>query len=78
MVQMTIQDQQYLINRVKKFLEKYGVSKKWLASKVGIAEQRFSYFCNSRFAIPRSQYDRLMDFLDEYDKRLVGFAALDN
>lgn len=78
MAQMTIQEQEYLINRVNKFLKKYGVSKKWLASKVGIAEQRFSYFCNSRFVIPNNQYDRLLKFMDEYEKRLIGFEALEN
>lgn len=73
----TIQDQQYLINRTNKFMEKYGCSKKWLACKTGITIQKFSYFCNSRFAIPENQYERLAAFMDEYDRRMVGFVALE-
>lgn len=78
MAQMTIQDQEYLINRTNKFIEKYGISKKWLATKVCIPVQKLSYFLNSRFAIPQKQYDRLTAFLDEYERRMVGFAALEN
>lgn len=78
MMQMTIQDQEYLINRTNKFIEKYGISKKWLASKVSIPVQKLSYFINSRFAISQKQFDRLTAFLDEYDRRMVGFTALDN
>lgn len=78
MAQMTIQDQEYLINRTNRFIEKYGISKKWLASKVNIPVQKLSYFLNSRFAIPQKQHDRLTAFLDEYERRMVGFAALEN
>ena len=46
MMQMTIQDQEYLINRTNKFFEKYGISKKWLAAKVGIPVQKLSYLGN--------------------------------
>ena len=77
MAKTTIQDQQYLITRTNRFMEKYGCSKKWLASKVGIAVRNLSYFCNSRFAIPEKQYNRLVEFMDEYDRRMVGFVALE-
>lgn len=77
MAKTTIQDQQYLINRTNRFMEKYGCSKKWLASKVGIAVRNLSYFCNSRFAIPEKQYNCLVEFMDEYDRRMVGFVALE-
>lgn len=77
MAKTTIQDQQYLINRTNRFMEKYGCSKKWLASKVGIAVRNLSYFCNSRFAISEKQYNRLVEFMDEYDRRMVGFVALE-
>lgn len=77
MAKTTIQDQQYLINRTNRFMEKYGCSKKWLSSKVGIAVRNLSYFCNSRFAIPENQYDRLAAFMDEYDRRMVGLVALE-
>lgn len=78
MTQMTIQQQEPLIKRTNDFIKKYGVSKKWLAEKTGITAQKFSYFCNSRFALSASQHDRLVAFLDEYQRRMVGFNAVEN
>lgn len=78
MRQMTIQQQEPLIKRTNDFIKKYGVSKKWLAEKAGITVQKFSYFCNSRFALSANQYDHLVAFLDEYQRRMVGFDAVEN
>ncbi|RKJ41111.1 hypothetical protein D7X94_04705 [Acutalibacter sp. 1XD8-33] len=78
MAQITIQQQEELMQQTKKFVAKYGISKKWLASKVGISIRGFSLFINARFAITQHQYDKLRDFIDEYDRRMVGFVALDN
>ena len=41
MAQITIQQQEELMQRTKKFVAKYGISKKWLASKVGISVRDF-------------------------------------
>ena len=55
MAQITIQQQEELMQRTKKFVAKYGISKKWLASKVGISVRDFSLFINARFAITQYQ-----------------------
>ena len=62
MAQMTILDQQSTINRTNKFIEKYGVAKKWMAVKVQIPLQKFSYFCNGRFALSEPEFNRLTAF----------------
>ena len=77
MAQMTILDQQSTINRTNKFIERYGIAKKWMAVKVQIPLQKFSYFCNGRFALSEPEFNRLTDFLNEYDRRMVGFMALE-
>lgn len=76
MAQITIKQQEELMERTKEFVEKYGISKKWLAAKVGISVRDFSYFINSRFAIPQCQYDRLLSFVDEWEKCMSTFSQL--
>lgn len=76
MIQMSIQEQEPLIRRTNKFIEKYGIKKKWLAGKVRIDEQKFSYFCNFRFALSFNQYNNLVDFLNKYEK-YMGFVELE-
>lgn len=76
MIQMSIQEQEPLIKRTNEFIEKYGIKKKWLAGKVKIDEQKFSYFCNSRFALSFKQYNNLVDFLNKYEK-YMGFVELE-
>lgn len=75
---MTIQQQTNLIERTNSFIEKFGVSRKWLASKVSIREKDFSGFINQRIAISKNQSERLELFLDEYERRMVGFDAVEN
>lgn len=75
MIQMSIQEQEPLVKRTNEFIEKYGIKKKWLAGKVKIDEQKFSYFCNSRFALSFNQYNNLVDFLNKYEK-YMGFVEL--
>ncbi len=73
---MTIQEQSYLIDRTNSFIEKYGVSRKWLASKVRIREKDFSGFINQRLAISKNQKERLTAFLDEYEECMSTFSQL--
>lgn len=75
---MTIQQQTNLIERTNSFIEKFGVSRKWLASKVNIREKDFSGFINQRIAISKNQSERLEMFLNEYERRMVGFDAVEN
>ena len=73
---MTIQEQSYLIDRTNSFIEKYGVSRKWLALKVRIREKDFSGFINQRLAISKNQKERLTAFLDEYEECMSTFSQL--
>lgn len=73
----TIEQQQPIINRASRFIAKYGLSKTWLAERTQIKRQRFSLFLNARFALSGGQLERLIDFMDEYDRRMVGFMALE-
>ena len=72
MAQITIQQQEELMQRTKKF----GISKKWLASKVGISVRDFSLFINARFAITQHQYDKLLGFIDEWEQCMSTFSQL--
>ena len=74
----TIEEQKYLVDRTNAFLKKYGVYKKWLAEKVNISYSKFSYFIGNRYVIPDAQYDRLNAFLDEYERRMIGFQEIGN
>lgn len=76
MAQITIQQQEKLMQRTKEFVAKYGISKKWLASKVGISVRDFSMFINSRFAITQHQYDKLLGFVDEWEQCMSTFSQL--
>jgi len=76
MAQITIQQQEELMQRTKKFVAKYGISKKWLASKVGISVRDFSLFINARFAITQHQYDKLLGFVDEWERCMATFRQL--
>lgn len=76
MAQITIQQQEELMQRTKKFVAKYGISKKWLASKVGISVRDFSLFINVRFAITQHQYDKLLGFIDEWEQCMSTFSQL--
>lgn len=73
---MTIQEQTCLIDRTNSFIKKYGVSRKWLASKVQIREKDFSGFINQRHAISKNQKERLTKFLDEYEQCMATFSQL--
>lgn len=62
------------INHVQEFIKKYGVTKKWLASKAKIPYKDFSIFINGRLILPTSQYERLFDFINGFEKRMNNFV----
>lgn len=75
---MTILEQTELIAKTEKFIDRYGVSQKWLASKTNIPEKKFSEFINMKLALSKNQCERLVTFLVEWDRRMDGFDALEN
>lgn len=70
--------QEPILKRTKRFIEKYGVKNIWLAEHVKIPAKTFSTFYNGRYALSAPQLERLIAFLDEYERRMVGFLALEN
>lgn len=60
------------INHINEFIAKYGIAKKWLAEKVKIPYKEFSMFINGRLILPTSKYERLFDFIDDYEIRMNG------
>lgn len=71
-------EQQPMMQRTAKFIERYGLKTSWLAEKTRIPKNYFSRFLNSHVPLYDPQYNRLVAFMDEWDRRMVGFTTLDN
>lgn len=71
-------EQQSMMQRTAKFVERYGLKTSWLAEKTRIPKNYFSRFINNHVPLYDPQYNRLVAFLDEWDRRMVGFTTLDN
>lgn len=71
-------EQQPMMQRTAKFIERYGLKNSWVAQKARIPKNYFSGFVNGHVPLYEPQYNRLVAFMDEYEKRMVGFTALDN
>jgi hypothetical protein len=67
-----------IVKRTNRFMERYGMKSKYLAQRVHISPSYFSQFLNGRSFLYEPQYDRLTNFLNEWDRRMVGFDALEN
>ena len=67
-----------MMQRTAKFIERYGLKTSWLAEKTRIPKNYFSRFLNSHVPLYDPQYNRLVAFMDEWDRRMVGFTTLDN
>lgn len=74
----TLLDQQPTMLRTKKFLNKYGMKSSYLAKKSRIPVSYLSRFINSHIPLYEPQHERLTKFMNEWDRRMVGFAALDD
>ena len=75
---MTIIEQQPIIKRTQNFIDRYDMKVKYLASKTNIPQNNLSKFISGKAVLYAPQYERLMAFMDEWDRRMVGFAALEN
>ena len=71
-------EQQPMMQRTVKFIEHYGLKTSWLAEKTRIPKNYFSRFINAHVSLYEPQYNRLVAFMDEWDRRMVGFTTLDN
>lgn len=71
-------EQQSMMQRTAKFIERYGLKTSWLAQKARIPKNYLSRFLNGHVSLYEPQYNRLVAFMDEWDRRMVGFTTLDN
>lgn len=75
---MTIIEQQPIIKRTQNFIDRYDMKVKYLANKTNIPQNNLSKFISGKAILYIPQYERLTAFMDEWDRRMVGFAALEN
>lgn len=73
-----LMEQSRLAQRTKRFLEKYGMKAAWLAEKINVQKSYFSTFLTGHAALYDPQVERLTEFLNEWEKRMVGFDAVEN
>lgn len=64
----TIYNQIPMMTRTQKFIEKYGCKVKWIAEKTGIPYRRLSCWINGNELLYAHQFERMKDFLDEYEQ----------
>ena len=74
----TVLTQYPLMLRTKNFIKKYGVKIGWIAEKLNINNKFLSAFINGKYVLDESQHNQLIKFLDEYDRRMIGFMTLEN
>lgn len=74
----TVLKQYPLMLRTNNFIKKYGVKISWIAEKLNINNKFLSAFINGKYVLEELQYNKLISFLDEYDKRMIGFMTLEN
>ena len=74
----TVLKQYPLMLRTNNIIKKYGVKISWIAEKLNINNKFLSAFINGKYVLEELQYNKLISFLDEYDKRMIGFMTLEN
>lgn len=61
-------DQIPTMKRAKNFVKKYGVKCKWISEKTDIPSCRLSAWMNGNELLYAHQFERMKDFLDEYEQ----------
>jgi len=65
-------EQMYVMDQLNDFLERRGLMGKFVAAQVGISEPQFYAFKAGHRLLTKSQLKRLIDYMDDYDRRLGG------
>lgn len=65
-----------MMERTKAFVEQYGLKVKWIAEKTDIPVRRLSCWINGNELLYANQFERLKDFLDEYESRMKNFSFI--
>lgn len=65
-----------MMKRTKAFIKKYGLKVIWVAEKTDIPVRRLSCWINGNELLYANQFERLKDFLDEYESRMKNFSFI--
>lgn len=63
-------EQEKLANETRAFLENYGLKGKYVAGKCGLCPHILSKFINHKIALSQNQLNRLVSFIEEYQRRM--------
>lgn len=69
-------DQIPMMEYTKSFVKKYGLKVKWIAEKTDIPVRRLSCWINGNELLYANQFERLKDFLDEYEACMKNFSYI--
>lgn len=64
----TIIEQIPMMKRAKSFIKRYGLKVKWISGKTDIPDCRLSAWMNGNELLYAHQFERMKDFLDEYEQ----------
>ncbi len=70
--EMTAMEQYRHMKATQKFLEKWGLKQKYVASVCKISETDISKFLNGKMALSEKQLDRLLTYETDYIRRNSG------
>lgn len=66
---MEIVEQNVISSRVKSLLTRYGLKQNFIADTCKIRRPDFSMFMHSKLALSDRQIGRVIDFIDDYERR---------
>ncbi len=69
-------DQIPMMEYTKSFVKKYGLKVKWIAEKTDIPDCRLSAWMNGNELLYAHQFERMKDFLDEYEACMKNFSYI--
>lgn len=72
----TIIEQIPMMKRAKSFIKRYGLKVVWVAGKTDIPDCRLSAWMNGNELLYAHQFERMKDFLDEYEACMKNFSYI--
>lgn len=72
----TIIEQIPMMKRAKSFIKRYGLKVVWVAEKTDIPDCRLSAWMNGNELLYAHQFERLKNFLDEYEACMKNFSYI--
>lgn len=72
----TIIDQIPMMKRTKEFIKRYGLKVVWVAGKTDIPVRRLSCWINGNELLYAHQFERIKNFLDEYEACMKNFSYI--